>query len=112
MAGRTLKDIEESRVRQRQGLTGRALAGCFSLFVSLGAAYLVYGWIGERKLRRLLVIPTDWPDPVVQILFVLLLFILIQAMFILLGGVVWKLTGRDKKVRDKMRDLYDQWDEH
>ena len=113
MTGRSLKDIQEDRLQKRKGLTSRGIVGCFTLLVSTGAAYWVYYFLSDRyPLRRLFGIPRDKvPDLFMDILGVLVLLILIQALLTIITSLVWKLAGKDRKVKDMMDDLYEQWDD-
>jgi len=103
---------EEAEAKEREGLTGRGIVGCISVLISAGLGYLAYWWVSNNyNLRHMFNIPKEWPSWVIDVLGVLILFIVVQATFTLITAVGWKLTGRDKKVGDKMDELLAQWDE-
>lgn len=98
--------------QERKGLTGRGIFGCVTFLASGGIAYLGYTWLSqEYNLRRLLSIPKDWPGWLVDALGILVLLIAVQAVLTIIAGVLWKLSGRDKKVAGKLDDMLKKWDE-
>lgn len=103
---------EEARRKQREGLAGRGITSCLSFLVSLSIAAGIFWWLSQNyNWRRLLNIPGDWPKLWVDIGMVILLFIAVQTILTVLLGIVWRLRGKDKKVRDKLRDLGEHWDQ-
>jgi hypothetical protein len=105
-------DREREREERNRGLTGRGLVGCLTFLLSLGLGGTLYWWLDNTyDLYDLMSIPIDWPGWVVDIFGVLILVIAIQLALTVLTSLVWRLTGRDKKVDDMMDDLLKQWDE-
>ena len=103
---------EEAQRKEREGLTGRGIVGCIGFLVSGGAAYLIFHFVlSVRQLRHDFNIPGDWPDWLVAALTLFILFIAIQAITTVILSVYWRMSGRDKKVGDKMQDLLEKWDE-
>jgi hypothetical protein len=113
MTGRTLQDVQEERLAKRKGLTGRGIVGCFTFVLSLGIAYGLYWWLSKTyPLRTLLNVPKDTlPDPFFEIFIIFILFFIFQAALTLLGAMAWRIRGKDQKVKDKLDELYDQWDD-
>lgn len=103
---------EEAKAKKREGLTGRGIVGCISFIASVGLGYLAYRWLdNEYNITRLFAIPKDWPGWVVDALGIILMIIVVQAVFIAISSLVWRLAGKDKKVDDMMDDLLEKWDE-
>ncbi|MBN1317043.1 MAG: hypothetical protein JXA42_16295 [Anaerolineales bacterium] len=113
MSGRTLQDIQDERQAKRKGLTGRGIVGCFTLLASLGIAYGLYWWLSKNyPLRTMLgVSKSTLPDPFFEIFVIIILFVIFQATLTLLGALMWRLRGKDQKVKDKLDELYEHWDE-
>lgn len=112
MGPRNLLEMQQERTQRRKGLLGRGISGCFSLLLSSAVSYVAFLWVDQNyNLRRLMNIPRNYPGWIVDTIAILALFIVFQLFMILLFGFFWKLSGRDKKVADKMEELYDHWDE-
>ena len=113
MTGRSIQDIHEERLRKREGLTSRGIVGCITLLISTAAAYGLFTWLDDhRNLRRMFQIPSKTlPDPFFDILVVVVLLVLIQTALTLIVSLIWRITGRDQKVEDKLDELYEKWDE-
>jgi hypothetical protein len=62
-------------------------------------------------LRYVLSLPPDWPPLLVAALVIVILFVAFLFVLTLLMSVVWKLTGKDQKVQDKLEEIYETWDQ-
>lgn len=103
---------EEDRRQANSGLTGRGIASCISVLISAGVAYAVYWWLTRRfDLRYVLGFPSEWPPFAVAALVILVAFMAVQLILIVLMGIVWRLRGKDQKVRDKLEEIYENWDQ-
>lgn len=113
MAGRTLQDIQDERQARRKGLTGRGIVGCFTMLFSLGIAYGIFWWLNKSfPLRTMLSVPKSvLSDTLFELMLIVILFVIFQTSMTLLAALVWRVRGKDQKVKDKMNDLYKDWDE-
>ncbi len=103
---------EEIRLEKRKGLMSRGFVGCIMFILALALGGALYYWLDNNyNLYRVLNIPRDWPGWVVDVVGVVILVIAAQGIFAVLGSVVWRLTGRDKKVGDQMNELLERWDD-
>ena len=104
---------QEARREANKGVTGRGFVGCISIVISAGIAYGIWTMFlsNQIDLRRDLRLPATWPDTVVTGLAVIILFVAVQLASTILLGIMWKLTGKDQKVSDKMDELADTWDQ-
>jgi hypothetical protein len=103
---------EEERREANKGLTGRGLASCVTVLISAGVAYLIYRWLsGQYDLAYVLSLPRDWPPIVVAALVIIVLFVAFQFVLTLLLSVLWRLGGKDKKVKDQLEEIYETWDQ-
>jgi TRAP-type C4-dicarboxylate transport system permease small subunit len=103
---------EEERAQRNRGLTGRGMVGCLTFVLSLALAGLVYWWLDRTyDLYAALGLPAEWPGWVVDVVGVAVLVLAIHVTLTVITSLVWRLTGRDKKVDDMMDDLLKQWDE-
>lgn len=103
---------EQATLDQRKGLTGRGIVGCLSFLISGAAAYALFLYFDQHyNLARIFDVPRDWPDWVIPVVGVLVLFVAVQATFTIILSVFWRLAGKDKKVGDKMDDLMAKWDD-
>lgn len=112
MSEHGLWKLEEERAERNRGLTGQGIVGCITFALSLTLGAVVYWWLDNTyDIYSELSIPTEWPGWVVDVLGVALLVLAIHVTLTMITGLVWRLTGRDKKVDDMMDDLLKQWDE-
>jgi hypothetical protein len=103
---------EEERAAANRGLTGRGLVGCVTFILSLALGGVVYWWLDNTyNIPAELSIPADWPGWVIDVVGIIVLVIAVQLTLTVITSVVYRLTGRDKKVSDMMDDLMKQWDE-
>lgn len=104
---------QDMRREANKGLTGRGFVGCISIVVSAGIAYGIWTMFLQSRidLRSALRLPATWPDAAITGLAVIVLFVAVQLTFTILLGILWKLTGKDQKVEDKMDELADTWDQ-
>ena len=103
---------EQERREANKGLTGRGLASCLTVLISAGVAYAIYRWLSSRyDLGYVLSLPPEWPDTVVAALVIIILFVAFLFVLTLLLGVVWRLAGKDQKVKDKLEEIYETWDQ-
>jgi hypothetical protein len=112
MSDHGLWRLEKEREKQRRGLTGRGIVGCITFILSLVLGGVLYWWLDNNyDLYAKFSIPAEWPGWLVVVLGVALLVLAIQVTLTVCASVIWRLTGRDKKVDDMMDDLLKQWDE-
>jgi hypothetical protein len=103
---------EQERREANKGLMGRGLSSCAIVLISAGVAYLIYRWLsGQYDLGRVLSLPPDWPPEVVAALVIFILFVAFLFTLTLLLSVVWRLSGKDQKVQDKLEEIYETWDQ-
>jgi hypothetical protein len=103
---------EQERREANKGLTGRGLVSCTIVLISAAVAYGIYWWLSSQyDLRYVLSLPPDWPPLLVAALVIVILFVAFLFVLTLLMSVVWKLTGKDQKVQDKLEEIYETWDQ-
>jgi len=103
---------QEKIAEERKGLTQRGLFGCVSFIISVGIAIGIYYWVTDRySLYRVFTIPRDWPEWLVTVIAVAILTVAFQATITIISSVFWRLAGKDKKVKDQMDALLEQWDD-
>ncbi len=103
---------EQDRREANKGLTGRGLGSCLIVLISAGVAYVIHRWLsGRYNLAYELSLPRDWPPMVADALVIIILFVAFLFVLTLLLGVVWRLAGKDQKVKDKLEEIYETWDQ-
>jgi TRAP-type C4-dicarboxylate transport system permease small subunit len=104
---------QEARREANKGITGRGFVGCINILVSGGIAYAVWEFFLKARidLRTELSLPPTWPEAAVTALAVVILFVGVLLAFTVLLSLVWKLTGKDQKVSDKLEEMADTWDQ-
>ena len=104
---------QEARREANKGVTGRGFVGCINILISGGLAYGIWEFFLKSRvdIRTQLDFTATWPDAAVTAFAVIILFIGVMLAFTVLLSIVWKLTGRDKKVADKLEEMADTWDQ-